>query len=192
MGPTTTESAVQPRCILETRWAIASLNSWKGMTARSILSLMANLAYYTSERFIWDSLIHTVEKVGISTLYDSWRRRKKIEPFIITWPASIISVEKRDNTIKIAGPCIRDLTGEKSEWRRQMVEAIKLTNAYAIVLVQQRADAVFLILESHHGVKNWLLPIVRSGDTNALGPVRSPDGDQEPIGLLWSSAKQAS
>jgi hypothetical protein len=142
--------------------------------------------YYSSERFIQDALVQRVE-VGISTLYDTWKKKGCISPFIILWPASAV-LDSRG--VRVDGPCLRELDPDKSQWRRQMVEAVKLTNAYALLLTQQRDDQVLLILESQHGVVNWAIPIRRSGDAVVLG--RSRRAGSESVGLLWRPTSQPS
>lgn len=142
--------------------------------------------YYSSERFIQDALIQRAE-VGISTLYDTWKQEGRISPFIILWPATAI----RDHQgVELEGPCLRELDQDKGQWRKQMAEAIGLTNAYALLLVQQRAQQVLVILESQHGVVNWDLPIQRSGDVFTLG--RSRRVGDEYVGLLWRPTSQLS
>src|SRR5262245_37388379 len=116
---------------------------------------MADQDYYSSERFIQIALIERAE-LGIATLYDTWRRNGQISPFVIFWPATTV---RDSNGIELEGPCLRELDTEKANWHKQIVEGIKLTNAYALLLVQQRANKVLAILESQHGVVNWSLPI---------------------------------
>lgn len=148
---------------------------------------MANPGYYTSERFIQDALVQRAEE-GIATLYDTWKRDKRIAPFTILWPATTV---KDVQGVELEGPCLRELDEDRTQWRRQMVEAIKLTNAYAMVLVQQRDDRVLVILESQHGSVNWVLPVYRSGDVFVLGQAKRSEGG-EHIGLLWRPTTQPS
>lgn len=148
---------------------------------------MVSPGYYSSERFIQDELVRRAEE-GIATLYDTWKRHRAIAPFVILWPATTI----RDvRGIELEGPCLRELDQDRTQWRRQMVEAIKVTNAYALVLVQQRDDQVLVILESQHGAVSWVLPINRSGDVQVLGRAKKIE-DGEHIGLLWRPTSQPS
>jgi hypothetical protein len=148
---------------------------------------MVSPDYYTSERFIEDALIKRVE-TGIATLYDTWKREKRITPFVILWPAD--AVKDREG-IEIEGPCLRELDADKTQWRRQLVEAIGLANAYALALIQQQDERVLVILESQHGVVNWVLPILRSGDIRILGRSKMQRGGEQ-VGLLWSPTGQPS
>lgn len=136
--------------------------------------------YYTSEKFIWDSLTRSAEN-GMKGLNNAWKRGRHIAPFIITWPANAV---KSHTGGLIEGPVVRSL-GDPETWRPLTVEAIKLTDAYAVLRVVQRADHVEVLLESHHGTKHWKLDIRRSGDVNVLGPPKQQPDNQEVIGLLY-------
>lgn len=141
---------------------------------------MPDKEYYTSERFIWDSLIRQAEK-GVGTLQSMWRKNKCIPPFLVTWPANPV---KAEGGSIITGTVLRKLENDPSTWLQAAVEAIKLTDAYALLRTHQEAGLVRVILESQHGARSWTLPIVRSGDVNVLGkPEISVDGLH--IGLLW-------
>ncbi len=147
---------------------------------------MPSQDYYASERFIWDSLIKQAER-GIKGLYTTWKRDRKISPFIITWPANAVT---DSNGVELEGAVMRELTEDPSTWLEYTVEAIKLTNAYALLRVQQAAKSVKIILESQHGARCWTLPITRSGDVFVLGRPKSAD-NQEHIGLLWRPQSEA-
>jgi hypothetical protein len=139
------------------------------------------LDYYTSERFIHDELARRAEK-GLSGLYETWKTNRKIEPFIITWPADD---KKARSGGKISGPCVLELPADNKDiWHDLMLGAIQTTSAYAILVAEQRESDVRVIFESRHGALCWTIPIVRSGDVDVLKrPVVSTDG--EHIGLLW-------
>ena len=148
---------------------------------------MPDKEYYTSERFIWDALIRQAEK-GVAGLRDTWKRMKRIDPFVITWPAETV---KDRHGANVSGPVLRELDVDPSTWERATVEAIELTNAYALLRAQQGKDSVQVILESQHGARCWTLPITRSGDVYVLGkPKISVDKDH--IGLLWRPGGPAS
>ena len=141
---------------------------------------MPTADYYKSERFIWDELIRQTER-GIQGLYRTWKRSKRIDPFLVLWPATTV---KDQHGADIEGPVVRDLPDDLSQWTQLMLEAIKLTNAYALLRVQQVSGKVSVILESHHGARCWTLPVRRSGDADVLGRPSWVD-DQEHIGILW-------
>lgn len=145
--------------------------------------------YYTSERFIQDALAKRVE-TALTTLYDTWRRQKHIPPFAIFWPATPV---KDTNGIQLEGPCLRELDADPGLRQRQMAEAIGLTNAYALVLVIQRADHVRVILESQHGPTNWVLPIQDCSDgSKTLGHAKKVESGAEHVGLLWKPTSRLS
>lgn len=133
-----------------------------------------------SEAFIHSELIERAKK-GVRALYGIWSNHKHIDPFILLWPATPVK-DKYGSLID--GPCIYELDLDKTKWRKQMVDAIELTNAYAMMFVQQREDSVLAILESPHGAVNWRIPIRRSGDTYVLGQTTQPK-ETEHIGLIW-------
>jgi hypothetical protein len=134
-----------------------------------------------SERFIHTDLARLAE-AGVKSLYETWKNERKIYPFLVTWPGETI---KTDEGVRIEGPCHLPLPEDKKVWNGVMLEAIKRTKAYAVLLVEQRDQDVRVILESPHGAKCWTLPIVRSGDVFILGNQTSTV-DKEHLGLLWS------
>ena len=148
---------------------------------------MPDKEYYTSERFIWDALIRQAEK-GVGTLQNAWKREKHISPFIITWPANPVVAE---GGAEITGPVVRKLEDDSSTWHRDTVEAIKLTDAYALLRTHQEDGFVQVILESQHGARCWTLPITRSGDVYVLGKPKI-SVDAEHVGLLWRPGPQDS
>jgi len=143
------------------------------------------LDYYTSERFIHDELARRAEK-GLSGLYKTWKTHRKIEPFLITWPADD---KEASSGGKISGPCVLDLpTDNRDIWHDLMLGAIQATNAYAILVTEQRESDVRVVFESRHGALCWTIPIIRSGDVDVLKrPIVSTDG--EHIGLLWKKGE---
>lgn len=136
--------------------------------------------YYTSEEFIWDNLTKQAER-GIRGLYSTWKKVRRISPFIITWPATTV----RDKEgVELEGAVVRELEEDPGTWTVHTLEAIKLTNAYALLRVQQQEDRVQVILESQHGARCWVIPITQSGDVRVLGHAKRADGTAH-IGLLW-------
>jgi hypothetical protein len=134
-----------------------------------------------SERFIHMDLTRLAE-AGIKSLYETWKTEKKISPFLITWPGEAVMT---DDGVAITGPCHMEMPVDKSKWNDMIVNAIKRTSAYAILLVEQRDSDVRAILESPHGSKCWTIPIVKSGDALILGK-QDVTTDKEHLGLLWS------
>lgn len=138
--------------------------------------------YYTSERFIWDDLVDSAER-AIESLYAHWKKKGRIEDFMITWPSEGIKAEDGSMT---KGPCALMLSTQDARLRQEMIlKTVEITKAYALLLVEQLPTEVQAILESRHGAKCWTIPIVRSGDARILGPHAISD-DRKHVGLLWS------
>ena len=144
--------------------------------------------YVASEKFIWDELIRQAEQ-GIRGLFKTWKRKRRIDPFVIAWPATV--VQDKDG-IDLEGPVVRELGGDPSRWLQEMVDVVKLANAYALLQVQQQGvKRVRVLLESHHGARCWTLPITHRGDVQVLGRPTWANND-EHLGLLWRPGPEAS
>lgn len=142
---------------------------------------MKSLAYYKSERFIWDGLIEDAKK-GLSSLYEYWKKGKKIEEFLVCWPSE--HLKTKDGTV-VSGPVtfVFD-TKESAQRQRDILKTVELSRAYALLLVEQYPERIRVLLESKHGTKCWTIPIQQSGDVKTLGPCRDTT-DTECVGLLW-------
>lgn len=141
--------------------------------------------YITSERFIHDGLIEEVALMIVPEVRKRWRANKgKIATMIFTWPSEEVLA---DDGHPIKGTCCLEVpdTMTVAEATRLMVHR---TNAYALVLVEDRGDKVQVIFESPHGTKSWTSPIVRKGDVRALG-TSTEKIDTDSIGLLWNKNK---
>jgi hypothetical protein len=135
-----------------------------------------------SERFIHDELARRAEE-GLPALYRTWKKHKKITPFVIAWPSDTVYTEKGT---PIDGPCVLELPPEKDKWQGLLAEVARVVGAYGILRVAQGESDVQAIFETRHGAKCWTMPIVRSGDVNILKePVVTED--QECLGLLWKT-----
>lgn len=141
---------------------------------------MADITYYTSERFIHDDLILEAES-GLSSLYDTWARESRIDPFLLVWPSETVKFHGH----KTADVMPFDLPPSRASWGTEIVRIAKETSAYALLLVEQRAKAVVVVLESPHGSKSWHIPIRNHGNVDVLeDPEEKTDVDY--IGLLWA------
>jgi len=81
-------------------------------------------------------------------------------------------VPAQDGT-KVKAPVALIFDNEKQADRQQaLLETIRLTKAYAILVVEQKANEIKLILSPRHGAKSWSIPIQQSGDTKVLGSYR--------------------
>ncbi len=141
---------------------------------------MASLDYYTSERFIHDGIIEEA-RGGVPTLYESWKRRQRIRPFIIVWPSEKIVWYGTPTAQAVAF----DVPEDESKRRDFVERAQKKAKAYALLLWEQREKAVVGVLESMHGTKSWHLPIIDHGNVRVLGEAEEKT-DVDRLGLNWS------
>lgn len=144
---------------------------------------MPDLEYYKSERFIWDRLKNDAAR-GLDSIYKTWKRVGRVDPFIISWPAETIL---DDNGLPTTDPCLRDLPQDESLWPAVIVTFAQKTKSYAMLLAEQleKQREVRVVLESHHGTRSWTLPILVSGDIRALGDPVMQDNVHK-IGILWT------
>jgi len=117
---------------------------------------------------------------GIPSLYNTWAEHRQIDPFIIIWPS---------RTINFKGQLVNDsipiqLPDERAERSRAISAAVKETTAWALMLCEQRAEAVVVIFESPMGTKSWHLPLSKHGDVLTLGEPRERV-NTDYIGVLW-------
>jgi hypothetical protein len=119
---------------------------------------------------------------GVKGFFETWKRAKKIAPFLVTWPNSPV---KANNGGNVSGPCVLQLSNmARQKWPKLLIESVQLTDAFAVLLAEQRSDEVKVILESPHGARCWTLPIIRSGDVHRLGKAQVTN-DKEHLGILW-------
>ena len=101
---------------------------------------------------------------GLQSLYDTWAKNRRIEPFMIVWPSKTVFFEGQEvnDSIPVMLP---DNLADREHFMRSTA---KKTSAWAVMLCEQRAEAVVVIFESPVGTKSWHLPIARHGDTLVL------------------------
>lgn len=138
------------------------------------------LGYYTSERFIHDDLVRLAE-AGLKGVYQRWGKEQRIDPFVVTWPAEPVP---DDSGQLVSDLCVLELPEDREKWNPLMLEAIRRTKAYGVLLVEQRKEDIRAILETRHGSRCWTVPIVRNGDVFTL---KKPEvtSDRESLGFLW-------
>jgi hypothetical protein len=146
---------------------------------------MHNSEYYRSERFIWDRLREEAAR-GIPGIYKTWKIARKVEPFIIGWPAEAIL---DDNGVPTEDTCLLSLPEDQDLWSTTLLTFAQKTKAYALLLAEQLKDEVRVVLESHHGTRSWSIPILVSGDIRTLGTAVVKD-DTHRIGILWNRQGQ--
>jgi hypothetical protein len=143
---------------------------------------MPSLQYYTSERFIHDDIVKDA-RGGIPSLYKSWAKLGRIRPFVIAWPAEEVIWHGVPTEWAVAFDAPRD-PGRQKVFLKKVQERAA---AYAILLWEQRAQAVVGILESGHGTNSWHIPILDHGNVKVLGtPEEKTDVDH--LGLSWKNA----
>ena len=145
---------------------------------------MQPIEYYTSERVIWDNL-KTLAEAGVKDIHRQWKVKRSIEPFAIVWPAQPI-LDSQGITVK--GACSIDLPRDTAAWSETLRQLVHMTEAYALLLVEQRDTDIQVILESHHGTRSWTIPIRQSGDVRVLGDPIVQDNTNR-IGILWESRR---
>ena len=123
---------------------------------------------------------------SIREMHSSWAKTQALEPFLVTWPEGAVrSIEGKP----VTGPCLLRLSGvDPATWSEKIAQAVSLTGAYAVLLAEQKSDAVIITLETSHGARCWTLPIVRKGDVYRLGKSKV-SSDLEHLGVLWSPKK---
>lgn len=137
--------------------------------------------YYTSERFIWDDLIVSSER-AVTGLYEHWKRAHRIDDFLITWPAEPVKAEDGSTVVQ---PCAFTFPANDRTPRQEIIlKTIEVTKAYALLLVEELADEIQIILESRHGAKCWTIPIIKTAGARVLGP-HAIDTKGRHVGLLW-------
>jgi hypothetical protein len=142
--------------------------------------------YYTSERFIWDNIKAEAAR-GLKSVYESWRERRQVDPFVIAWPSETILGE---DGLPVNGACVLDLPTNKTSWPETLHAFVQKTRAYALLLAEQKEREVSVVLESHHGSRGWSIPIHTSGDIRLLGEPEVTD-DVHSIGILWRKRRPA-
>lgn len=146
---------------------------------------MSILEYISSERFIHDDIIEQVESALLNTIYESWRDRGHIDPFLFSWPQEHI---RCDDGTTVTHFFNADLPEDRSTWNAWFKAAVEKTKPYALLLGEQQEDEVVVIFESHHGSRSWRFKIERHGADNVLGEPSTRD-DVDSIGILWRAEK---
>lgn len=137
--------------------------------------------YIASEQFIHDGLVKRAEVV-VKTVYEIWRKERKIAPVLMTWPAETIRTERGEPH---EGVCILDLPEGPATRSVAIREMVGRTKAYALLLIEQRSDDVQVTLESRLGARCWRIPISDHGDVKILEQAVVRDNEAH-VGLLWS------
>ena len=122
---------------------------------------------------------------GIAGMYDRWKEDGHIDSFLLMWTETELLAD--DGTVTNAG-AILELPGDRAEWKKLIVDAVKKTLPYALLLSEQRDKEVVVILETTQGTHCWALPIQDHGDRKLLGKAVQ-SANKENIGILWKPDK---
>lgn len=100
---------------------------------------------------------------GLTALYEIWKEEGKIDPFLIVWPSETLLI----NGEEVEDGVAFDVPNEGRD--AFIIAAVEKTKAWALMLCEQRDQAVVVIFESPLGAKSWVIPIVQIGGTRSLG-----------------------
>lgn len=134
-----------------------------------------------SERFIHEDLLRQAE-AAVRVIYEIWRRERKIQPTLFTWPAERIRTEQGEPH---EGVCLLELPEGNEKRSEAILAMVKRTKAYGLLLIEQKPDEVRAIFETRHGARCWQIPLVAHGDVVLLGRAQVRE-DALHVGLLWS------
>lgn len=135
--------------------------------------------YITSEKFIWDDLLKR-GAAAVDNVRKTWRKKRKIPRLLISWPAEHVRTE--DNKVITHTVSFQIPDGMSSQ--KAAVMLAEKTKAYALLLVERRGDTLYVILESHHGVRCWKMAVKLHGDLEVLEKEEATN-NAEHIGVLW-------
>ena len=146
-------------------------------------SLTALHTYVRSERFILDGLLADGEKL-VAALFPLWAATKAISPSLILFPSEHL----RDD----AGETINGVVGldlpEEGPHQTAIEQAVTRTKAYAFFYVRTAGASVRALLESPHGTRTWVMPLVRSADVLLLCAPQISN-DVESLEILWHKGR---
>lgn len=115
-----------------------------------------------------------------------FQRDKKICPQFFTWPAETVTLESGESHEDIFVLELERVP--TNDWSATLRQAVAVSKAYGLLLVEQKAETVKAIFESHHGSRAWTFPIRRHGDVKILLSPKVTT-DLESVGILWSPAR---
>lgn len=136
--------------------------------------------YLASERFIFDELVGKAASIN-AKMKARWRNGLPITPHSITWPSIPI---RTDEGVFITQQVISALPEDQDEQRALLLAMVKRTKAYALVLIEKRAQALQVLFESGKGTRLWTTPIQLHGDVYVLGDTHVQE-NTDGLGLLW-------
>lgn len=135
--------------------------------------------YPKDESFIWKDLIVRAEK-AVESVRKAWRKNQSQPRMLFSWPASHLVDKDGIEVTDLVSFAIPD----GMPTFKAAVEMARRTEAYGLLLIEQRDKELKLILESHHGTRSWTFPIRKHGDVWALEKESAAD-NTDCIGVLW-------
>lgn len=134
----------------------------------------------TSERFIHTCLLVEAEAM-VDYVNEAWKDTGGHLPCLgFAWPA-----EHLHTTNGVIKDMVRTTFSETpSQLSRELRDFVRLSKAYALLVIEQRKTDVKVIFESVHGSRSWTMRIEQHGDAKVLSKPTVVN-DHESIGLLW-------
>ena len=132
------------------------------------------------ERFIHDQLVEEA-KAGIDSLYENWKNKQTLNPFIVMWPVREIIWHGMPTKNAVA------FDVPKGEAIKPYMEKMaKKVRAYAVLLWKEEAQALKGVLESKHGSVTWTIPILKHGNIRVLDTLEEHT-DVDRLGIRLTS-----
>jgi hypothetical protein len=139
-----------------------------------------------SERFIHEDLVAKAEAI-VLTVKDTWRKHRKIDPYVITWPSEELKADD-GSTITHAVFCALP---EKSDAARMQAvqQLVERTKAYGLLVVEQKDHAILVMFETRFGARSWYTPLAWHGDIQVPGQTEAKN-NADAVGLLWRTGSR--
>lgn len=119
-------------------------------------------------------------KDGQGSILGLWANNRRIKPHLLLWPSEAVKFNGQltEDVLPF------DMPADRSKWAELLLERVVDNKACALLLIEQRAQAVVAIFESPGGTTSWHYPIKDHGDLKILGDPEEKT-DVESVGLLW-------
>ena len=142
--------------------------------------------YFVSEQYLHDDILKEAERSIINTVPEAWKAHGgKVQPFVISWPQEpVVS----DDGVLITDHIVCEIPEDKTERMKAVLNIIKRTKPYALLMGERLGNEVVLIFETKNGTRSWRYPIKKHGRTPVLGKPSTRD-DVDCIGILWRAKK---
>jgi hypothetical protein len=124
--------------------------------------------------------------LGLKSIYATWKRHKKLTPFVLVWPTSDLNFKE---CLPTESEVVVDLPEDSAAWTPILLKLFEDTDPFAVLLAQQKGGEILLVLESEYGTSSWHIPIRRHGPDRVLGQP-SEKADEDCLGLLWRAGKK--